>query len=244
MDIDLVRNLEERAFAAWPAEEVRSLGPWRLRYTQGTTRRANSVWMDGGSDLEPMVDEAERFYRTRGQPPLFQVSPLAPSGLDDLLAGRGYAADAPVAIEVAAVEAVAAAGDGRGRIERRLQDPWFEVAVRARFAAVAPVYRALLERIGDRALYALVEDDGHPAAVGLGVVHGEWMGVFNMVTAPDHRRRGLARSVLSALAAGARERGAARLYLQVERANAAARALYAGAGFAEVYGYHYRLGII
>jgi ribosomal protein S18 acetylase RimI-like enzyme len=47
--------------------------------------------------------------------------------------------------------------------------------------------------------------------------------------------------VLAALARWAAERGARRLYLQVERDNPAALGLYARAGFRERYGYHYRL---
>jgi ribosomal protein S18 acetylase RimI-like enzyme len=46
--------------------------------------------------------------------------------------------------------------------------------------------------------------------------------------------------VLGAIARFALARGAARLYLQVEVENAAARALYARAGFVEAYRYHYR----
>jgi len=57
---------------------------------------------------------------------------------------------------------------------------------------------------------------------------------------PAARRRGAARAVLAALAADAREEGVEGLYLQVERSNAAAIALYASASFRELYGYHYR----
>ncbi|MBC7168334.1 GNAT family N-acetyltransferase, partial [Phenylobacterium sp.] len=41
------------------------------------------------------------------------------------------------------------------------------------------------------------------------------------------------------LAAAAAERGVARMFLQVEEGNAPARALYARAGFAPLWRYHY-----
>jgi ribosomal protein S18 acetylase RimI-like enzyme len=236
VDERLVGELERCALAAWPAEEIRSLGTWRLRYTRGVTRRANSAWVDGGGDLPALVEAAERFYAERGQPCLFQVTPLAPAALDPLLEARGYEREAPVSIQIADADLPAA--PVAVRTEATISDAWFAVAASGRFAAVADVYRALLTRIGSRAVYALAGT----GAVGLGVVDPPWMGIFNMFTVPDQRRRGLARAVLQALAAAGRARGATRLYLQVESDNRTARALYASAGFREVYGYHYRRG--
>ncbi|MFD0888109.1 GNAT family N-acetyltransferase [Streptosporangium algeriense] len=51
----------------------------------------------------------------------------------------------------------------------------------------------------------------------------------------------MARAVLGAGARWARERGAERLYLQVERDNEAALRLYTRAGFSYSHGYHYRI---
>ena len=119
---------------------------------------------------------------------------------------------------------------------------WFEVsALRGRFAPVADVYRGLLGRLGDRAIYVLAEQRGVPAAVGLGVVDREWMGIFAMSTLPELRRMGLGTTVLGTLAVAAAQRGATRLYLQVETDNTAARPLYARAGFRGAYRYHYRV---
>jgi GNAT superfamily N-acetyltransferase len=233
-DARMVAELEGRAFAAWPAEEVKPLGRWRLRHTRGVTRRANSVWPEGGGDLPALVDAAERFYAGRGQPSLFQISPLAPPALDPLLAARGYQREGPVAVQIA--DAGMPGPSLAVRIEPAPSPAWLAVAASGRFTAVADVFRALVERIGPGALFALAGD----GAVGLGVVDGRWMGLFNMLTVPGQRRRGLGRAVLAALAAAGRARGVERLYLQVERDNRPAQGLYAAAGFREAYGYHYR----
>jgi N-acetylglutamate synthase len=47
--------------------------------------------------------------------------------------------------------------------------------------------------------------------------------------------------VLGTLAGAAAQRGASRLYLQVEVENTAARHLYAAGGFTPAYRYHYRI---
>ena len=76
--------------------------------------------------------------------------------------------------------------------------------------------------------------------VGLAVCEHGWAGLFCMATDPRLRRRGIARAVLHELARWSRRR-AGRLYLQVERENAPAQALYADAGFVRSHGYHYRV---
>jgi ribosomal protein S18 acetylase RimI-like enzyme len=65
--------------------------------------------------------------------------------------------------------------------------------------------------------------------------------VFCMATEPAARRRGVARAVLGALAEWSQQQAARGLYLQVERDNTAAQALYASLGFSRSHGYHFRI---
>ncbi len=60
-----------------------------------------------------------------------------------------------------------------------------------------------------------------------------------MRTAPNARRRGLARQIVRALLAWGAQNGATTGYLQVEKSNDAAVALYASEGFAPQYSYWY-----
>jgi GNAT superfamily N-acetyltransferase len=244
---DPVETVERCAFDAWPAEEMEAMAGWRLRAMRGISRRANSAWTfeaTGETPVEERVDRAERWYGSRGLAPSFQVAMRArPEGLDAFLEERGYVVDAPVSIQVAATSDVPVAANGCDAVvTRACTDEWFGISAhRGRFAKVAGVYRALLERIGSGARFAVARVDGQPAGVGLGVVGQGWMGVFSMLTLPSARRRGAARAVLSAFAETARDEGIESLYLQVERDNAAAIALYAAASFRELYGYHYRV---
>jgi len=107
------------------------------------------------------------------------------------------------------------------------------------------VYARLLARLGPRAAaVALRLPDIGAAAAGFVVVERGWAGIFGMGTNPAARRRGVATAILHALAQHARDHGAAQLYLQVEEDNDPALALYARAGFAPAYRYHYRsLGV-
>jgi ribosomal-protein-alanine acetyltransferase len=57
--------------------------------------------------------------------------------------------------------------------------------------------------------------------------------ILNLAVAPAERRRGLARSLLEAAVAAARESGTRRAFLEVRESNAAAIAFYRRQGFAE-----------
>ena len=58
--------------------------------------------------------------------------------------------------------------------------------------------------------------------------------LLNLTVAPAQQRRGHGRALLQALTAWTRARGDTALWLEVRQSNAAARALYAASGFAEV----------
>jgi GNAT superfamily N-acetyltransferase len=61
-----------------------------------------------------------------------------------------------------------------------------------------------------------------------------------MLTLESYRRQRFGEGVLAAIARWAGDRGAERMYLQVEVENAPARSLYARVGFRPRYAYHYR----
>jgi ribosomal protein S18 acetylase RimI-like enzyme len=105
----------------------------------------------------------------------------------------------------------------------------------------APVRQAILERISARHGFVILYAAGAPAAVGMGVVEAGWLGIFSMATLPAYRRRGAARAILRTLAVWAQLYEARHAYLQVMEHNLAAQTLYADAGFATAYRYHYRV---
>ena len=243
-----VLEIEEAAFRAWPAAEVVELSGWRLRFTHGVTRRANSVWPNDWRDETPLderLEAVETFSAARGIPPSFQLTSAAhPADLDAVLAARGYAVDAPVIVMTRELDAASSFDSGLGFEATVFSKPdaeWLTVPVeRGRYAEARDVFLGILARLGNRAGFALVRSDAGPIAVGLGVTDGPWLGIFAMLTLPEARRRGAAKAVLRTLTAWGAARGARRAYLQVERDNDGARTLYAARGFVPAYEYHYR----
>jgi ribosomal protein S18 acetylase RimI-like enzyme len=244
-----IRLLESLAFDAWPAEDVVDLGGWRLRFNRGLTHRANSVWPNawhGDDALSDRLDRVEAMYAERGLPALFQVTPAAlPQGLDATLANRDYVGHLPTEVWTAPLArcALTAAPPGIEVLAYPDVEPawWSLNGERGRFRKdELPLYLRLLERLRGRACFVLASLDGELGATGIGVVGADRVGIFSMRTLEGLRGRGLARAVLGGIARFAAERSATELYLQVERDNQPARALYAKAGFDVAYAYHYR----
>ncbi|MFN2591182.1 MAG: N-acetyltransferase family protein [Actinomycetota bacterium] len=91
-------------------------------------------------------------------------------------------------------------------------------------------------------IQVVAEDDGRVVAMAVGRVSHvssisdeRVLDVSNVVVLPSHRRRGIARSLILALAAFARERGARRLALKTYAANREAMRFWESLGFTPRY---------
>ena len=244
IDLAQVLRLEELAFAGWPALESRDIAGWRLRFSGGYTKRANSINAlrkdaEIGSTMLAILESA---YRDRDLPVVWRLSPLAPGGIADLLARRGYRAIERSLVQVCPLHA-GFAPTPEVRIHPEPTPSWIE-AFRIH-SPVRPDHHAIMRRmltsIAAPVGFALVEEAGRPLAMAIGAVHGDHMGLFDVLVTPQARRRGLARRVTESLYAWAWDRGARFAYLQVVATNEAALPLYAAQGFRTVYEYEYRV---
>ena len=97
--------------------------------------------------------------------------------------------------------------------------------------AMRGVHDRMLASILMPAGYATVVEDGKPVAYGLAVVERGMVGLFDIVTVPEARRRGVGRLLVKSLLAWGRSQGATASYLQVHGTNEAARACTAASAF-------------
>ncbi len=215
-----------------------------LRHSQGYAKRANSVLplYPGVQAMEQTVAACEAVYRDWGLRPLFKLAEsVAPPQLDQVLAARGYRVLDPTLVQIVAlpadlglsteVAAVPALDAGWLRARQRLMgESDVELGIVRDMLSCLPVASSG---------FALSEA-GRVAAVGLAVIQHGWVGLFDVVTDPTQRRRGLARRVVAAMLGWAAQRGAHHGYLQVVAANVPAVALYRGFGFDTHYRYWYR----
>ncbi|MDB5431709.1 MAG: family N-acetyltransferase [Caulobacter sp.] len=233
--------LEDLSSRAWPAKVTGRLGGWRLNATDGFTGRANTCWTleDPGREAGEAIDAVEAWYFDRRLPPRFKTTggAMAPAGLTDALAARGYSPDTQTLVMIGPV-----GGDpGSVHLTDTPDQPFQSVLFDALYKDTGDATERLetLGRIMPPIFFARLDVSAGPAAIGACAVEGDWAGLSVMRTRPDHRRQGLARQVVSALLAAAAGAGATRSYLQVEADNTGAIALYESCGFSKAYGYLY-----
>jgi N-acetylglutamate synthase len=243
-----VRELEGVVTDTWPAEDRVRLGVWWLRYSGGPTRSGNSVATlncSAVTNLTTSVTRAEAWYRSRQAAPSFQVGPGAQrSDLDQLLVARGYEMCGMGAVAVATPKDVIARTEPilATSIEREPGARWWGLASSwGRFKDRPEVLRGFLSRLATRCRFAIAyAPDGQSAGCCLAIKSHGRLGVYGMLTRPDMRRRGAARSLLNVLASTFRS-SVKELYLLVDLANVEARRLYSHSGFSDAYTYHYRV---
>lgn len=239
-----IRILERRAFRAWPALETLESHGWLQRLSGGYTKRANSI-----NALEPdaeftldLRNELEAPYRSAQLLPAWRLSPLAPAAADALLADAGYRRIDESLVQRAPIDERFGI-DPEVRIDGAPSDAWLNGF--AALSPVAPAHRETMARmlrsIVAPVAFAHVKDHGQPVAFALGVVDGDHVGLFDVLVAPQARRRGLARRLTQSIGGWGRHHGARFAYLQVVATNAAALPLYADLGFQTVYSYWYRV---
>lgn len=226
----------------WPALEEVDVEGWVARFSGGVTQRTNSVSpVREPADVRAAVERVERLYRERGLPTVFQVGPVVrPAGLDALLEARGYRFGSPTEVWTAEVSVIEERVELTAEVrvtdapDDEWLDLWWSVDGRGDDEALA-VARKILS--GGPARYASVLEGGQVVAVGRLAVVGDWGGLYCVAVRDDARRRGFGTAVLRGVLD---QSPVSRCWLQVRTDNAAARALYARAGFVAGARYHYR----
>lgn len=246
-DEALLRRIEDAGLNASAPPQQRWLDGWLVRFSPGKAKRARCInaVAPGFRSVEDKLRDCEAIFREAGLPMFLRLTPFsAPAGLDDLLAGQGYARiddtrvmlraaldDLPAApLPLGIDEARADAGDYALAVGRLRGSSAGQIEAHAQRLRLSPVpYVGLLWRRG-----------GELVACGQFAREGTLVGLYDVFTAPAARGAGLARGLCTRLLAAARREGASAAYLQVDAANTPARSVYAQLGFVDGYSYHYR----
>jgi len=249
-------ELARVAARAWRPVESERLGEWELRAASGFTRRANSVLPlgDPGLPLDGALDAVRRWYGERGLPAYVQTATGA-EGTQELLCAelerRGWVREVTAELWIGALAPIADRAEASGvALSRAADEAWLARYQRKGVSEVAlqvlgwgsPRSSEAGSGGGPSVWFATVpgaSGSAAPAAIGRCVVDGRWASFAAVEVDPALRRRGLASTVMAALARRALDEGASAAWLQVEEDNTGARALYAGMGFAAHHAYHH-----
>ncbi|HTV44826.1 MAG TPA: GNAT family N-acetyltransferase [Stellaceae bacterium] len=239
---DLAWRVEEACLNAWPALRQILLGGWLLRFSSGLTRRANSANPLAGPRREEiaLITQCQALYRQHRQPAIFRLPTLVEATVDTQLAAVGYQAEGLSLVLYA--DTLPARRDPQVQLRARPSLQWFAAmaVLQQHTAAQASLYRRIVRHLAVPAAFATLTDTEGIVALAYGAIHDGLICYQSVVTDPRRRRRGYAGRLVMALAAWGAEHGGVGACLEVEAANAPARALYERLGFIELYRYHYR----
>ena len=241
----LTWRVEEACLNAWPALRQVLLNGWVLRFSEGLTRRANSVnplngpRETGGS----LIAACKTLYQSRNLPTIFRLPSIIDPDLDERLEGLGYGCEGESCVRYSDLTVVEKASDAGVQVLSRPTREWFAAmaALQNHTPEQRRTYRRIVGSIAIPAGFAALAIDGQFVALAYGAIHDRLLCYESVITDPRRQRRGYARRVIASLAAWAEDQGAEGACLEVEAGNAAALALYDGIGLkTELHRYHYR----
>ncbi len=234
--IERIRDLEGRSARACASRGLELFDGWELHHDVWPALRGNSVRVASPSryPLVYKVATCEEKYAKWGEKCCFLLTSLD-FELDRILRARGYLAERNCAMMTLEQIPEFPAQEGVTLYDE-LNEQWL---LDYQTIAVGEGVRDFTAAHG-KVLFAMIECDGQPATALTAVLEGEWLGIYDVHTAPNFRRRGFAKKALSAMLKKGKELGATRAYLQVRASNYAAEALYSSLGFERRHEYWYR----
>lgn len=242
---NLIQTIETLSFKALPALEQRDYDGWILRYANGYTRRANSVnpVYSSSDDIDQKISTCESFYADKTNRIVFKMTDAVyPPDLDKILAEKAYHKEAETYVYTMSLIGRGTPAD-KVHIDTDLSETW--VNHFAQLNAIPDLHKNTLQQmlalIPSQCGFLKLLADGEVVGVALGVVDGDWMGIYDVVVAPEHRGNGYGRMIMEALFAWGVTHGASEGYLQVQADNTIATTLYRSLGFAHQYAYWYRV---
>lgn len=252
-DLSLIHALEVANLRAFPALVETTDEGWVTRLSPGNPAKRintlNFLMSAGCSDVEAQLATVWTRFGEAGVSPQLRWTPLTPEPVDAALDAAGWDRFGETRVLTRPLSPEVLGTSTADLLIQRLElDPWVEAfgavggtrpqTVEAE--ALRTLREALMRAKTELVPLAVADGDGAPIAVLLGVIDGNYLGIFDVATAPAHRRKGLGMALMRAgLGVGAQS-GARTAWLQVSGENQIAQSLYAGLGFSEAYRYHYR----
>ena len=244
-DHSLIIGLESRLLNAWPSFDYQTYDGWILRLANGYSKRANSAtpFLTGATLDDELIDYMIARFVEANVRPTFRLNGVEASHVDERLKLRGFKEIEATHVLTASISSEDCERDPEVVLEPQVSKRWVREAAGSYGGDKADdeTLMKIVSRIRQKAAFATLSLDDRPVAWGLGVVERGYVGLYDIVVAPDLRGIGLGRRVVSSLMAWGCGEGAHTAYLQVREENEIARSLYGALGFGTAYRYTHRI---
>jgi RimJ/RimL family protein N-acetyltransferase len=241
-----IRQFEEISNNAWPALQTFQYDGWQLRFANGVTKRSNSVNLLYPSTLKPekKIAFCEELFVARNITPTFKITAIAdPPDIDDRLEELGYYVHSTLSFQRADLRKKKIDPDPGLTRTGETDEAWIAEFIRMNMfdPDALPTYKDIMEQVMTPKCLISISEGKKTTGVGLAVLEGTFLGLFDIVIDKKYRGRGLGTRLVNGLLEWGISQGAETAYLQVLTGNLMAQKLYSNLGFKEIYLYWYRM---
>ncbi len=227
--------VEELSTRACPARKTEDYDGWELRFDEWSARRGNCIRLSAPSTLplNEKIELTEERYHAENKPCRFRLT-AADRRLDTELKNRGYAIETSVVgFELDRIQS-AGTGDDLN-VSHMATEEWYRA-----LSCLAAGPQRSYALIRGETVYVIACDGEKPVGMGMGVIEGGYVGLFDLRVHRDYRRKGIAKKICARILAEGKNMGATKAHIQAEKSNYAASELFIGIGFKKIYEYWYR----
>lgn len=239
-------KIEAAGLSAWPALHSEFYDGWLLRYSNGYTKRANSINPTCPSTLplHTKIDECRRRYADHHLPVVFRVTSLcAEPDLDDYLIRHHFQYSSPTKVMACSLSQTDRGAGLSSEFSFLSLDDWLSLFYHLSDFSTKfrDAHQAILSKICKQVVFLGLTSNGKSVACGMGVLDGHYCGLFSLLTKYKYRNQGFGSELVFALLNWALENDATYAYLQVQVNNLPAIHLYQKHQFQPIYEYWYRI---
>lgn len=207
-DESTIRTIEELSMNSWPSLQTMFMDGWILRISGSYSKRANLViplYPSRLDDMNEKIRECEKYYFERNLDSVFKMTRVSePAGLDSILSAMGYQYQGETSVQVMDLhnEEKLEGETVQTTLQQDASDDWFasfcemnNIAVKKQLIA----RETLAKTIPTKSFASISNDQGKIIACGLAVSQKGYVGLFDIVTRKEYRRRGVALKLTRAL---------------------------------------------
>lgn len=243
----MILKIEKLSINAWPALQTSFYDGWVLRFSQGYTKRANSINPIYSStiDINTKLKICEKIYFAMGLPVVYKLTETSyPSNIDDILEADGYDK-----VDKTSVLTLILADFNNNKIkgleiEFEFSQDWidsFAACSNCNEQLTLDVMAKMLKNISGNKICVKMNVNNEIVACGFGVIEDNYVGIFDIIVKPGKRGKGYGKTIMTGILGEAQNQKVEIAYLQVVVGNSIAENLYSKLGFKEVYQYWYRI---
>ena len=215
----IILTLEESALSAWPALQTIYYDGWLLRFSNGYTKRANSINALYPSQLtvQDKIKKCEHLYQSKHLNTIFRMSPISrPTGLDVTLDDHGDAQFDHTLVQTLILDRTD--HDATYPLSSLYIDTWLQAYCRLSRVKYNDhlTHAQILKSIPSPCIYGAIYYGGEIVSCGLGVLERQYIGLFDLVTEPDIRSQGFGTNMVTEILNWGKQHGARCAYLQME----------------------------